>query len=191
LTYSNNINYLVAINNSYIDVPVLALARFGNFEFSAGVSAGVLIASFGEGSMTYTGYSQQFPLQSTNDLEFLLDHNYRKDDPGGFDEDNPTRLSARLNNQNIELPQTIGAYYDYPDDKGSLFNALDVSAIGGLSYYLSRALYASVRLQYGLSDISNNKADISRTKLDANNQPVLLERKDRNLVTQISVGFSF
>lgn len=191
LTYSDEIDYLVAINNSYIDVPLLAFARFGNFEFSAGVSAGALIASYGEGSMRYKGYSALFPLQSTNNLEFQLDHNYRRDDPGGFDEDNPTRLPARLNNQNVDLPQTIGAYYDYPDDKGSLFNTLDFSAIGGVSYYLSRALYASVRLQYGLSDISNNKADISRTKLDADNQPVLLDRKDRNLVTQISVGFSF
>lgn len=182
--------YAMNINNSYLDIPVLAVARWKHWEVSAGAYAGVLIQSNGEGAYAYTEGKTAPPNNSPIDkVNFNLSYNYRKDDPGGYDGE--LTKSIRLDNSNLLFPETIGAYYDYTEDKGALFQALDYGLVGGLSYYISRSLYFGGRLQYGLADITNNKADVMRSSTNPDGSLLFRNDKDQNWVIQASVGFKF
>ena len=180
--------YLINVTNAYLDVPIVAYGRWKDLEISAGGYVGLLIQSTGDGSLSFTG-GRTVPLQnSVSDLEFNLNHNYRKDDPLGGETDQT--VVVKVDAKTLELPKTLGAYYDYPEDKGRLYNALDYGLVAGLTYYLSRSLYAGVRLQYGLSDITRSEADLSKGRTD-NGTLLFRNDKDRNVVIQGSVGFSF
>ncbi len=188
--------YLININNAYVDIPVVAFAKVGRFEFSGGVYASLLIQSLGEGSLNYSYYAystQPGPANPLQELKFNLAHNYRRDDPG--EGKGNEIIKAVLNSGTIEMPKTIGAYFEETTDRGNLFKGVDYGLIGGLNYYLSHSLYAGVRLQYGLADITNNKADVGKARLTADSGGVLApatrDDKDRNFVIQASVGFSF
>ena len=185
---TGNSKYLINISNAYLDIPVMAFARAGDFEFSAGGYVGLMVQSSGEGSLLFSGGKTDIniPIQDT---EFFLRYNYRKDDPGGalLEE---TQI-VRVDNRNLELPKTLGAYYDYPEDKGSLFNSLDYGLIGGVSYFMTSSLYVGVRLQYGLADITNNKADLQKASTGENKALIFRADTDKNFMIQASVGFSF
>jgi len=194
--------YLININNSYFDLPVMAYARWGDFEISGGAYAGLLIQSIGEGSLRYSGKTALGndiyvnPNTSETELNFNLNYNYRKDDPGAGSSktDNEQPVSVKVNNIISETPKTLGAYYDYPAGSERLYNALDYGVVGGISYYISSALYIHIRAQYGLADITNNKADLSRATAPASVDPKDLkyrDDKDQNFMIQASVGFSF
>jgi hypothetical protein len=199
-------NYLINLTNAYFDVPVVFYTRFKSLEFSAGVYGGILIQSIADGNFTYSG-AKTVPLgnpiysdangngkyDAGEDLEFALDYNYRKDGAGKGVSGSEI---AKVDGGNITLNKTVGAYYEYASKSGNLYNSFDYGLVGGISYYLSSALYISGRVQYGLSDITNNKVDRYRT-IPAGVQPkdfttpVLSADKDRNFVIQASVGFSF
>lgn len=100
-------------------MPVVAFYRVGDFEFSAGAYAGLMVQSAGEGSVLFSdGVTEASnPIEDT---EFFLNHNYRKDKPGESSGDETFLL--KVDNKNLELPKTLGAYYDYPEDKGNLFH---------------------------------------------------------------------
>lgn len=189
-TYSTgNSRYLVNVNNAYLDLPVLVWGRWKDLELSAGPYASLLVQSVGDGSIAYKGGRTRLQ-NSISDLEFNLDYNFRKDAPGGG-EATQTPVVVTVDGKTLELPKILGAYYDYPEDKGNLYNNLDYGLVVGLTYYLSRSLYAGVRLQYGLSDITNNNADLEKAKTGANDALLFRSDKDRNIAIQASVGFSF
>jgi len=195
-----NSRYLINVNNSYLDLPVLLYARAGAFEFSGGAYVGVLVASTGEGSLRYSGKTaglgnDVFDLATNNkELVFNLNHNYRRDKPGtgssssGDDKVINVKADAFVS----ETPRTMGAYYDLPENRGRLYNSLDYGLIGGVTYYLSRALYFGARVQYGLADITNNNADLTKARLESPSGALVYRAdEDRNFVIQASVGFSF
>jgi hypothetical protein len=166
----------------------MAFARAGDFEFSAGGYVGFMVQSGGEGSLLFSDGKTESNLK-IEDTEFFLNHNYRKDDPGEGVGDEI--FVVRVDNRNLELPKNLGAYYDYPEDKGRLYNSLDYGVVGGLAYYLSSSLYFGVRLQYGLADITNNKADLQKSSTGDNKALIYREDEDKNFMIQASVGFSF
>ncbi len=185
---TGNSRYLININNAYIDLPVLVYGKWKDLELSGGVYAGIMVQSIGDGSLSYTN-GRTVPLQnSVGDLEFNLDYNFRKDQPGKGA--STETIVAKVDAKTLELPKTLGAYYDYPEDKGSLYQGIDYGLMAGLSYYMSRSLFIGVRLQYGLADITNNKVDLSKATTD-NGNLIFRDDKDHNLVIQASVGFSF
>ncbi len=186
---TGNSKYLINISNAYLDLPVIAYYRAGDFELSAGGYVGLMVQSTGEGSLLYTGGKTQNTPTTIPDTEFFLNYNYRKDDPGGASGDE--LQIVKVDNQNLELPKSLGAYYDAPAGTGRFFNALDYGLVGGLSYYLSNSLYLSARLQYGLADITNNSADIQKSTTAPDRSLIYRSDKDRNFVIQTSVGFSF
>jgi hypothetical protein len=194
--------YLINVNNSYIDIPLTFVARWGDFEVSAGGYAGFMVGSVGDGSLRYAG--KTVPLGNTvtnvetgaSELVWNLSHNYRKDNPG--EGEGEEKVIAKVDARNVEMPATLGAYYDYPEDRGSLYNGLDYGLIGGVAYYLSSSLYIGARVQYGLADVTNNNADLSKTEIDALTPSIPYEErliyrddKDKNFMIQASVGFSF
>ena len=188
-TYSTgNSRYLINVNNAYLDLPLMVYGRWKDLELSAGGYVSLLVQSVGDGSITYSGGRTE--LQNGIDtLEFNLDYNFRKDAPGGGD--NGSTVVAKVDGKTLSLPKTLGAYYDYPEDKGSLFNAVDYGIVVGLNYYLSRSLFAGIRLQYGLSDVTSNKADLAKARTAADHSLLYRGDKDRNMLIQASVGFSF
>ncbi len=188
--------YLININNSYLDIPVMAVARWGDVELSAGGYVGFLVSSIGDGSLRFSG--ETVPLGNTvtnvesgaGELVFNINYNYRKDEIG--EGDNAQKVIARVDARNVELPKTLGAYFDYTEDKGNVYGALDYGLVGGLSYYISHSLYIGARLQYGLADVTNNDADLSRTEINVTDGSLIYRKdKDKNFVIQASVGFSF
>lgn len=180
--------YQVNINNSYIDLPVMAFYKAGDFEFSGGLYAGLMVQSAGEGSILFADGLTEAS-NSVDDTEFFLTYNYRKDKPGESVGDE--KLLLRVDGRNLELPKTLGAYYDYPEDKGNLFNNVDFGVVGGISYFLTSALYVGARLQYGLSDVTNNEADLQKSAVGDNKTLIFRDDKDKNFAIQASVGFSF
>ena len=188
--------YLVNVNNSYIDIPVMGVARWGDFEISGGGYVGFLVGATGDGSLRYAGKSAPpllYPVKNaetgSEELVFNLNHNYRKDDVG--EGDDAQKLLAEIGPRTIEMPKTLGAYFDHTEDKGSLYNTLDFGLVGGISYYLSSSLYAGVRLQYGLADLTNNDADLSKARTAEDGSLIFRDDKDKNFAIQVSVGFSF
>jgi Outer membrane protein beta-barrel domain len=181
--------YLIDVSNAYIDIPVMAFFRTGAFEFSAGGYLGFMVQSTGEGAIQFNDGITENSSVTIEDTEFILDYNYRKDEPGGFVGDE--KQIVRVDNRNLELPKTIGAYYDYPEDKGRLYNSLDYGLTAGFSYFLSSSLYAGVRLQYGLADVTNKNADLQKSSTGPNKALLYRDDKDKNFVIQASVGFSF
>lgn len=196
--------YLININNSYLDIPVIAYARWKDFEISGGAYAGILVASSGEGSLRYSGTNNlgervyEQPDKNNTELDFNLNYNYRKDDPGEgtgpSDEAMVNVVLAGGSGSNAvvsETPKTLGAYYDYPEGAKRLYNSLDYGLVGGLTYYISNALYFGMRIQYGLADITRNEADLAKARVGSTGERVYRDDKDQNFVIQASVGFSF
>lgn len=184
---SGNSRYLINVTNAYVDIPVVFHARWKDLELSAGAYAGFLVQSIGEGSFAYTG-GRTLPLQlAVSDLEFNLDYDYGSDEPGKGQGDQT--VLAQVGGKPLEMPKTLGAYFDNNEDRGSLYNSLDYGLVGGLNYYIN-SLYVGFRLQYGLADISNTDADVAKAATN-NGSPIYRSDTDRNMVYQVSVGFSF
>lgn len=188
--------YLINVNNSYIDIPLVGVARWGDFELSAGGYVSFLVGSVGDGSLRYSGKTappQEYQVKDKNtkkdELVFNLNYNYRKDDPG--EGDNAQVVIAELGTRDVEMPKTLGAYFDYPEDKGNLFNGIDYGLTGGVSYYLSRTLYAGLRIQYGLADITNNNADLSKARVNSDGSLIYRADNDKNFAIQATIGFGF
>lgn len=185
---TGNSKFLINLSNSYIDLPVMAYGRWGDFEISGGAYLGLMIGSFGSGSLTFENGTTIPVGDQLDKVQFNLDYNYRKDNPGEHGAD---VTAFNIDNRLIDLPRTLNAYYDYPEDRGRLYNTLDYGLIGGAAYYFSRTLYLGVRLQYGLADVTNNDADLAKARTGEGRALLFRDDKDRNFAVQASVGFSF
>lgn len=174
-------NLGLSVNFVNLDVPLMAYARLGKLELSGGAYLSVLFQKVADGALQYSWKN----LDGTEgQIELYQVHNYNKDVIGGAD-DSET-ITTQVNGRNVTLPRTVGAYYDFPEDKGNLYKSLDYGLIGGASFYISSTLYVGARLQYGLVDLTNNSADMSRYLGYPNNR----EDKDYNYNIQVSVGFN-
>lgn len=174
------------VTNSYIDIPITGVARFNKFEISAGMSLGFLVASRAAGETRFAGTSAQGDIITP--FVLTLDHNYFNQP---FRQEENTAVFMRdIDNQPVEIPQTLGAYYQEEDSDENLYRTLDLGLVGGVSYYLNRGLFLGVRLNYGLSDITNMSRDISRQVVNSPSEFVTRDDDDRNLNIQVSVGFT-
>ncbi|MEZ4959961.1 MAG: porin family protein [Saprospiraceae bacterium] len=173
------------VTNAYIDIPVMGYYRpLQWLELFAGGNIGFLVSSAAVGDLKYTPDDTSIPA-----VDYSLDFNYYTDDPGGV---TPSGEFIQINN-NFEVAtlDRAGAYAEFDKDRGNLFKTVDLGLIGGLSLYFNKGLFISGRVNYGLSDITKNKADVSLVKKDANGQFISQEQKDRNFSIQASIGFSF
>ena len=98
--------------------------------------------------------------------------------------------SRTVNGIPVEVPKTIGAYYSALGQEDSPYQSVDLSVIGGVSYFLNQGLYIGLRANFGFSDITKNEQDYSRFSLGDSQNFLQLEDKDRNFILQASVGFS-
>lgn len=179
---------VLEVTNTYLEVPIMAVARLKKFELSAGLSAGFLVSSRGEGEINIDRATtangavvQPFSLN--------LDFNYLKDEPQQLNEDNSALLE--VDGRNVFLPENLNARYQQLDDEDNLFKTLDVGLVGGVSYFINQGLFIGGRVNYSLLDITSTEQDISRSSINEDNSYVKRDDDDRNFVLQLSVGFSF
>ncbi len=178
---------IMEITNSYLDLPVMAFVRLGRIELSAGVSAGILVASQAAGGeLIYSGTTTDGI--SVDEFTLTLDYSYLSDDfeRAPVEENHDISIGGEI----VQVPKSIGAYYEYDGEGEKLFNSLDLGLNAGVSFFLNQGLYIGARLNYGLSDVTKEEGDFSRVKME-NNQFITRPDKDQNLVMQLSVGFSF
>ena len=178
----------INLTTSYIDLPLTGYFKPTEWlEVYGGASVGFLVAATGFGGITYSGVAPNgSPIR-----EFVhdLDVRYFSDEPGEvtFADVPPT---VEIGNDNVPLPREAGAYFEFEEDRGNLYKVMDFGLVGGISFYLSRGLFVSGRVNYGLTDLTKSEADVSLVKLD-NGQFITRDDDDRNLSIQASVGFSF
>lgn len=170
------------ISNGYLDIPIMAVARFGRVEVSVGANVAFLLSSKGIGEVTYS---------STNIDAFTvsLDYNFRKDTPTIEAGDDSQNVS--VSGKDIPVPVNSGAYYGAFGMDDGLYNSLDVGLNAGLSFYLSKGLFLGFRLNYGLLDATKEAQDVSFEKLSLNDSFIKRNDIDKNISLQASVGFSF
>ena len=188
LSVSGQRTSVLEVTNTYLEFPIMAVARLKKFEISAGLSTGFLVASRASGEVNIDGalspngsVIQPF---STN-----LSFNYFKDEPQQFDENNSSQLA--VDGRNVFLPDNLNARYLQSDDEDNLFNTLDVGLVAGISYFMNKGLFIGGRVNYSLIDITERSQDISRSTINPDNTFVTRDDDDRYLVLQLSVGFSF
>jgi len=177
---------VITFSNSYLDIPLMAYVRLGRIEASAGVNAGLLLASRGQGEITFSGVSAAG--QNIDPVILTVDGNYTADESsitGIGRVDNRT-----IDNQEVLIPEIVNAYYDGNTVDEILFNRLDFGLNAGLSIYLNNGLNVGFRFNYGLADITNQQQDVNLQMLDGNNL-ILNDDQDRNISLQTSIGFSF
>ena len=175
----------VNVSNSYLDIPIMGYVKlFDRLEISAGANVGILISSTGFGSFNFS------PTGNIPQINYELDYRFGADNAGDF-EASATSPSIFIGGDQFQFPRNAGAYYEYPQDEGHLYKTLDFGLVGGLAFYMNKGLYISVRLNYGLTDVTNEDADVSWHQRNTDLSFIKRNDDDRNFSLQTSVGFSF
>jgi hypothetical protein len=174
------------INNNYLDVPLMFYTLFfERLDVSFGGYASILVGSTGRGDLVYSG-KRDNSNAPVGPIKFLLDQNFFRDRAGTTSSN--ASQTIRLEGDQIVLPERLGGYYEYrtkPD--GNKFNGLDYGLTGALHYRLSSGLYAGVRYQWGMADISNDKFEVSYKTLSPTKEFILVPAKHQNRSLQLSL----
>lgn len=177
----------VNITNSYVDVPVLVYGRLGSrIKVAAGINVGFLVSSTATGELNYSG--QTMNGSPVPPFTITLEYDYYRDDVGDIDLEDPIVLN--VGNTTVQLPRTANAYFDYEVDNGNFFKVVDFGLNGELDFFINQGLFIGLRANYGLTDVTNDAYDISRTEFSGNSYAPRADN-DTNLSLQASLGFSF
>ena len=173
----------VNISNDYLDFPLMVYGRLGPMELSAGVNVGILVGSTGGGQLVFD--SDDPPVES---FTLNLDHRYFADEAR---QASPfTSINVLVEGEEVTIAKQSGAYFEYAEKQGNLFNRFDFGLNAGVSFFLNQGLYLGVRANYGLTDVTNPDADVTWRTFDGE-APQLQNDSDRQISYQFSLGFSF
>ncbi len=187
LTLMGNRRQSLNVSNAYLDVPLLVYYKLGHFEVSAGLNTGLLLSSTAGGSIEFEGPSPntQNPVAP---FEVNLNHNYKGDEVG---EASTVNKVISVDGIPYDVPEFLGAYYDFETKDGGYYKTLDFGLNFGLAYYLNDGLFISGKYILGLSDVTNNFYDISRKELNSNGTFIPRTDNDKSSSMQFSIGFNF
>jgi hypothetical protein len=177
------------ISNSYVGIPVTAVGNFGKFEIFGGMGAYVLINPTARGTVRFESAAKP------KDIIFkqALDYRYNSDEAKAAANQlyGSGELKIIVDNRIVVLPKSIGAYYQNDALFGKKFNWFNLTAIGGVNYFINRGFFIGGRIERGLLDVTNNRMDVSLESF--NNDLSLKNRldKDIQLTYQLSCGFKF
>lgn len=176
----------MAVNNNYIDIPLMFYTLlFERLDVSVGGYGSLLVGSNVKGDMEYSG-KRDNSSAAVGPLKFLLQGNYYKDKAGTTS--SAETQTIRLEGDQVTLPSRLGAYYEYKTKPGGTkYNFLDYGFTAAAHFRLSGGLYAGVRYQHGLTDISNNNYDISYKSLSSTKEFILIPEKFSNRTLQFSI----
>ena len=184
---TGNRNTSLSITNSYIDIPFMAVGRFGRLEVSGGFNLGILVSSRGSGELSFSGQTERGT--PVDPFIIALEFNYF-DDALQRTDANDFELRD-IEGKVVVIPKTLGVNYQEIESTDKLFRPIDLGLIGGLAFFLNQGLYVGMRVNYGLSDLTRMERDVSRKELDEEKNFIFRDDNDRNLTLQASVGFSF
>lgn len=188
VTLNGNQQITLNISNAYFDIPLLVYGKFGRFEIEGGINVGFLISTTASGELIFDGES--LAGSPVDPFTLALDYRYRRDNPGEVDFSLGTR-TINVDGTPWDIPAILQAYYQFPEDRGSVFNTIDFGLNAGLYYYWNQGLFLGARLNYGLSNVIRDDYDVSKVSLDANGDFITRSELDRNISLQFSLGFSF
>lgn len=175
------------ITNAYLEIPIVGYVRLGRFEGLAGISAGFMATSRGDGEISYSGASLSGSVIERFAIE--LDQNYFTDDFGPSDTEEIELVS--IDGKAAEIPRTEGAYFEAGPEEEKLFRRFDLGLNVGASFYVNKGLFVGARLNYGFFDLTREEQDISKLELTDEQAFILRDDTDNDLTIQLSVGFSF
>jgi Outer membrane protein beta-barrel domain len=174
------------ISNSYISLPFTAVYQLSRkFEIYGGLSPSFLINPTARGLVRFT--SKDNPTEIV--FKQALDYRYYSDLPG--EASTNSKLRIIVDGEIVELPKSVKAYYQTDALFGSSFNWFNLSAIGGVNFFINKGFYVGARYEYGLLDVTNNKMDHSITELNEDYTFKKRNDSDKQLSLQISLGFKF
>ncbi len=175
---------------AYLQLPQTVHFRINDrWEALAGGYISFLLNPLATGTLSF---GEGLPLDNPYIFTQGLDFDYNSDRPGQF-----SRLvNARLlivNDQDVDIPGALGAYYLFENEEQfeNKFKSLDYGLIAGFSYYLNRGFYTSLRVEYGLNDITRTEGDVSYQELNPDQTFVFNDDNDRTFGLFLSVGFKF
>lgn len=174
------------ISNSYISLPFTAVYQLSRkFEIYGGLSPSFLINPTARGLVRFT--SKDHPSEIV--FKQALDYRYYSDQPKGVSSSSSLRII--VDGAIVELPKSVKAYYQTDALFGSSFNWFNLSAVGGVNFFINKGFYVGARYEYGLLDVTNNKMDHSITELNDDLTFKKRNDNDRQLSLQFSLGFKF
>ena len=186
ITTNGNRTMKSVINNNYLDIPLMFYTLlFERVDVSVGGYASILVGSTGRGDLVYSG-KRDNSNAPVGPIKFLLDQNFFKDRAGTTS--SSVTQTIRLEGDQIVLPERLGGYYEYrtkPD--GNKYNSLDYGLAGAIHYRLCRGLYAGVRYQWGIADISNDTFEVSYKTLSPTKEFILVPAKQQHRGLQVSL----
>ena len=185
---NGNSERIMEISNAYLMIPVtgnLTLTR--KWEVFGGVYLGMLIGPTGRGRLAFESS------ENPDDIFFnqSLDFKYYGDEAGEIVTFGNRPAIILVEDEDVVMPKVVGAYYQYLEKDGNLFKFLDAGISAGVAYYFNRGFYLSVKGDFGLLDITNNKMDRSLISLNPDNTLNLRKDRDTHIGIQASFGFKF
>lgn len=183
----------LGISNGYIMLPVLANYRVSDkFEVFGGAYANFLVSPTASGQFLFE--SSNVREEKFNDIRFIqsLDYSYGSDEAlEGIRINGQRDIGVYINGEEVYFPKIAGAYYQAAEKRASLINSIDAGLITGFNYFINRGFYAGLRFEYGLTDITDDRADVSISELDENNQLIYRADNDTHVGVNVSIGFRF
>lgn len=176
----------LVVSNAQISIPITAHFELNDkWEVLGGVYTNFLVGPTGTGQLRFESYDR--PLEIV--FRQSLDYSYFGDEARGTAGDGVVRII--VDDDIISLPRFAGAYYQYFEKDGNAFNVIDLGLTAGVSYFFNRGFYASLRADYGMLDLTNNKMDRSLKEVNTDNSFILRDDKDHHFGLQASFGFRF
>jgi hypothetical protein len=184
---NGNRDYILDISTSHIDFPVSFFVKlFNKLEVNAGFYFSTMLRAEGGGSFTFNS-----GLPQNVDMTVFLDQNYRKNNIPDYSQPfTGETIPVRINGEPFPVPKTQGAYFEHTQKTGNMLRSIDYGLTGGLAYYITKGLYLSGRVQYGMNNQFNPDMFISLKDLNGT-VPALRNDLRKNLSFQLAIGFAF
>lgn len=178
------------ISNAYLEIPIMAYGKIGKkLEVFGGGYTSFLVGSTASGELVYTDGRVEGNNNIIDPLNLTLDYNYGKQEAGELI-DGAENITLEVGGEIVDIPNTLGAYYDLDEKSGKPYKVFDAGLSAGAAFFLNGGLYFSAIANYGLVDVTNSDLDFSYTEIEGFDFKTR-DDKDNNLSFQFSLGFSF
>lgn len=176
----------MSVNNSYLEIPLLAYFTYKNFEIAAGPSLGFMVSSSASGSIRFDG---QWRGEEIVVDPSVINHQYYSDRSGSFISANSYQFSNGF--EEFYFPQSHTAYYELNEKDKPRFSSVNYGLTGEVNYYFNKGLFIGITYYYGLNDVTNIETDLDLYQLSEEGNLQLSEEDDRLHSIRFSVGFRF
>lgn len=200
-TFTNNIGAviqttgdrkrLINATNGFINIPLMAYVNVTeNLNLSLGGYMDILVSSSARGETTYTNGILANNSGEVGDVFVDYSFNYLSDEAGELPA-TATGTTILVGSENITIPSSETAYYNFDTKDGNFYNPLDFGLVANLGWRFNNGLRFDLRANYGLTDVTNNTYDVSLYEKDANGQGLPRTDFDRSVSYQLTIGFGF